>query len=81
MIRFIDLGKQIAQDKNDPDWPREFAIYDTLQASFLCFGGMQVFDCRQDILDNMDDNDQSYMKKVLSVLPEWVPKDNGTMVR
>jgi hypothetical protein len=81
LIRFIDLGKQIAQDQNDPDWPREFALYDTLQASFLCFGGMQVFDCRQDILDNMDDNDQSYTKKVLSVRPEWVPKANGTMVR
>jgi hypothetical protein len=29
----------------------------------------------------MDDDDQSYTKKVLSVLPEWVPKANGTMVR
>lgn len=81
MIRFIDLGKQIAQDKNDPEWPREFALYDTLQASFISIGGMQVFDCRQDLVDNMDDNDISYMRKVLSVIPEWVPKANGTMVR
>jgi hypothetical protein len=81
LIRFIDLGKQIAEDHSDPDWPREFALYDTLQASFLCFGGMQVFDSRKDLLENMDDEDQSYAKKVLSVLPEWVPKANGTMVR
>ena len=81
MIRFIDLGKQIAQDKDDPDWPREFALYDTYRHHSYASVDMQVFDCRKDLLENMDDEDQSYAKKVLSVLPEWVPKANGTMVR
>lgn len=30
MMRFIDLGKQIAVDETDPDYPRQFAFYDTI---------------------------------------------------
>lgn len=79
MIRFIDLGKQIAQDKDDPDWPREFALYDTLQASFLSFSGQQIFDSRQDLLDNIDDSDPAYLRKIIKVLPEWVPSGNKSI--
>jgi hypothetical protein len=81
MIRFIDLGKQIAPDPNDPEWMREFALYDTLEARFLDFGGQVVFDSREDLIENIDDNDPGYVKKILGLLPEWVPKDSRTMVR
>ena len=81
MIRFIDLGKQIAQDKNDPDWPREFAFYDTCLAQFLTFDGQQIFDSYEDILDQMDDHDSSYVKKIVGLIPEWVPRGKRTMAR
>jgi len=44
MIRFIDLGKQIAVDETDPEWPRQFAFYDTVYDVFYEFGGEQVWD-------------------------------------
>jgi len=82
LIRFIDLGKQIATDPNDPEWMREFAFYDTLQARFLDFSGQQVFDLRDDLLANLDDDDNpAYAKKILSLLPEWVPKASRTVMR
>ena len=81
MIRFIDLGKQIAQNENDPDWPREFALYDTLQAQFLSFSGQEVFDSKEDLLDNIDDPDPAYLRRIIKVLPEWVPSGNKTIVR
>lgn len=79
MIRFIDLGKQIAADHNDPDWPREFAFYDSLQASFLSFDGRQVFDSRQDLIEWMDDHDKAHVNRVLNLIPEWVPTSKRTM--
>jgi hypothetical protein len=81
VIRFIDLGKQIATDPNDPEWLREFSFYDTLQAQFLSFDGRQVFDSREDLVENLDDDEPAYAKRILSLLPEWVPKDSKTMVR
>ncbi len=82
MIRFIDLGKQIATDLNDPEWAREFAFYDTLEARFLDFGsGQQVFDSKEDVLNNLDEENTAYVKKILGLLPEWVPKDSRTMAR
>ncbi len=81
MIRFIDLGKQIALDENDPDWPREFAFYDTIQASFLTFSGQQIFDSLQDLLDQMDDEEDAYMKRITSLIPKWVPRGKKTTVR
>jgi hypothetical protein len=81
MIHFIDLGKQIAEDLNDPEWSREFALYDSLEARFIEFGGQQVFDSREDLLGNMDDEDQAYVKRILRLLPEWVPKGSREMVR
>lgn len=81
MIRFIDLGKQIALDENDADWPREFALYDTLQASFLTFSGQSVFDSTEDLLEQMDDSDVAYIKRVLNLLPAWVPRGKKTIER
>jgi hypothetical protein len=81
VIRFIDLGKQIATDPNDPEWTREFAFYDTLAASFLSLDGQQVFDSKEDVLKNIDEEESAYVKKILNVLPEWVPKSSNSMVR
>ena len=44
MIRFIDLGKQIAVDETDPDYPRQFAFYNTVNDQFISVNGSQVFD-------------------------------------
>jgi hypothetical protein len=81
MIRFIDLGKQIAEDHNDPEWPREFALYDTLEASFLSFAGQQIFDSKEDLIDNLDDDNPAYTRKIIGVLPEWVPNKKQTVSR
>ena len=81
MIRFIDLGKQIATDPNDTEWTREFAFYDTLTASFLCLDGQQIFDSREDVLANMDEDNQAYVRKIVGLLPAWVPKRIKTSVR
>ena len=81
MIRFIDLGKQIATDPNDTEWLREFSFYDTLQAQFLSFDGRQVFDSREDLVENLDDDEPAYAKRILGLLPEWVPKSSKDMVR
>lgn len=81
MIRFIDLGKQIALDENDPEWPREFCFYDTLQASFISFDGQQIFDSVEDLLEQMDDSDANYMRRVTSIIPAWVPRGKPTINR
>jgi hypothetical protein len=81
MIRFIDLGKQIATDPDDPEWMREFAFYDTCIAQFLSFDGRQVFDSREDLLEQMDDEDAVYMKRIIGLIPSWVPKSSKTTVR
>jgi hypothetical protein len=81
MIRFIDLGKQIALDKNDPDWPREFAFYDTCLAQFISLDGQQLFDSVEDVIEQMDDNDASYVKRIVGLIPAWVPRGKRTMVR
>jgi hypothetical protein len=81
MIRFIDLGKQIALDENDPDWPREFAFYDTCMAQFLSFDGQSIFDSLEDLLEQMDDEDAAYMKRITSLIPKWVPRGKPTINR
>ena len=44
MIRFIDLGKQIAVDESDPEWHRQFAFFNTIDDHFLEFNGEQVWE-------------------------------------
>jgi hypothetical protein len=75
------LGKQIALDENDPDWKREFAFYDTLQASFLSFSGQCVFDSMEDLIEQMDMEDAAMLKRVTSLIPAWVPRGKPTITR
>lgn len=79
MIRFIDIGKQNAVDPNDPKWPREFAFYDTLEAKFLSFAGQQIFDSVDDLIEQMDDLEASYVKRIIGLIPEWVPRGKPTL--
>ena len=81
MIRFVDLGKQIAVDENDPDWHREFCFYDTISASFLRFDGQSVFESWEDLLEQMDDEDPAFMKRITSLIPNWVPRGKPTINR
>ncbi len=81
MIRFIDLGKQIAGDPDDPEWAREFAFYDTMEAQFVSFDRRVVFDSVEDLKDCLDDNDAAYVRRILNLLPAWVPKNTRSMVR
>ena len=81
MIRFIDLGKQIALDENDPEWQRQFCFYDTCGASFLSFDGQQIFDSHEDVLEQIDDHDTAYIKRIMGLIPAWVPRGKRTMVR
>lgn len=81
MIRFVDLGKQIAEDHNDPDWPREFSFYDTLEARFLVLGNQQIFDSCDDLMEQLDEYETAYIKRIMGLIPAWVPRGKGTTVR
>jgi hypothetical protein len=81
MIRFIDLGKQLALDESDPEWSREFCFYDTIQAEFLSFEGQQVFESWEDLLEQIDDGDAAYLRRITSLIPTWVPKGKPTLNR
>lgn len=78
MIRFIDLGKQLALDENE-DRSRDFCFYDTIQAKFLVFGGQSIFDSWEDLLEQMDDAESGYMKRITSLIPKWVPRGRPTL--
>lgn len=43
MMRFIDLGKQIAVDESDPDEDRQFCFFNTIDSQFLKFDGESVW--------------------------------------
>lgn len=81
MIRFIDLGKQIAIHEDDPNWKRQYAFYDTLEARFLTIGSQQIFDSYEDVLGQLDGEDPAYMKRIMSLIPAWVPRGKPTVTR
>jgi hypothetical protein len=72
VIRFIDLGKQIAVDETDPDYPREFAFFDTVSGEFinLCQMG-HVWDSWTDIMKHADDLPIGTLERMWNVSPEW----------
>ncbi len=76
MIRFIDIGKQIAVDEYDPEWPREFAWFDTISDVFLCFDGAMVWESWNDFenswrLHYHGKGDPSELKRFRSLTHEW----------
>jgi hypothetical protein len=75
VIRFIDLGKQIALDETDPSWPRQFAFFNTIPDQFVKVNGYVVFDSLADLLTEIDQDetvDSYFTNRLLSLLPEWV---------
>ena len=81
MIRFVDLGKQIAVDENDPEYLPDFCFYDTISACFITFSGQQIFNSHEDLLEQMEDEDPAYMKRILGLIPNWVPRGKPTINR
>lgn len=73
MIRFIDLGKQIAVDETDPNWPRQFAFYDTVHDRFISINGYMVFDSLADLISEIEQNytDAEFANRLLNLLPDW----------
>ena len=72
MIRFIDLGKQIAVDESDPDYSRQFAFYNTISDTFLSANGGQVFDSWWEFLENAETELSSEMiNRCRALCPGW----------
>lgn len=72
MMRFIDLGKQIAVDETDPDYPRQFAFYNTASGEFIELAQMgHVWDSWIDILRFAGDEDPKLLDRLWGLSPEW----------
>lgn len=74
MIRFIDLGKQIAVDETDPDWPRQFAFFDTIYNRFVTINGYAVFDSMADLMSEMQQDDAmtpEFGNRLFGLMPDW----------
>jgi hypothetical protein len=84
MMRFIDLGKQIAVDESDPDWDREFAFFNTINDHFLEFDDEQVWDSWEQFEKSLMEHFQpisskqekeyvdGLMRRLKSLCPKWV---------
>jgi hypothetical protein len=75
MIRFIDLGRQIALDENDESWPRQFAFFNTINNQFVKINGYHVFDSLADLIQEMEQEDsmtEEFATRLVSLTPEWV---------
>jgi hypothetical protein len=73
MMRFIDLGKQISADESDPEYPRQFAFYNTISDQFVVVNGGTVFDTWNEFLDQAAlDLTVEEINRLKSLCPEWV---------
>ena len=73
MIRFIDLGKQIASYEADPEYPRQFAFYNTVSDTFLSANGGQVFDSWDEFLAHAAlELTLETINRCRSLCPKWV---------
>src|SRR5271163_3779191 len=72
MIRFIDLGKQIAVDETDPDWPRQFAFFDTVTDTFIELDqNGYVWNSWIDILKFGSGDDPKLLDRLWDLSPAW----------
>lgn len=73
MIRFIDLGRQVAGD--DEDGPKSFAFFDTVIDQFLAFDGDQVFETREEFDDACAESltSKDYDDRCRRLIPEDWP--------
>ena len=65
MIRFINIGDQIAENC------RAFAFFDTVTNTFLAFDGEQVFETEEEFIDAASGE---LLDHCLSLIPESVFK-------
>ena len=73
MIRFIDFGKQIAVDESDPEFPRQFAFYNTVSDQFLSANGGQVFDSWHEFEKNATGElSREMISRCFGLCPDWV---------
>lgn len=75
MIRFIDLGRQIAVDETDPAWPRQFAFFDTIPDQFIKIEGYVVFDSLADLIEKIELDESlspEFANRLLRLCPDWV---------
>lgn len=75
MIRFIDLGKQIAVDEDDPKYPRQFAFFDTIPSQFVKINGYVVFDSLADLMAEIEQDESvhaDFARRLLGLTPDWV---------
>lgn len=73
MMRFIDLGKQIAPYEDDPEYPRQFAFYNTINDQFVVVNGGTVFDTWDEFLDQAaGELSVEQINRLKSLCPKWV---------
>lgn len=75
MVRFVDLGKQLAVDETDPEWPRQFAFFDTISDTFMEINGSQVWDTWIDFHTDAcqdTDVDEALFKRLHGLAGSWV---------
>lgn len=75
MIRFVDLGRQLSAFEDDPNWPRQFAFYDTISDQFLIVNGGSAFDSWREFLAQAElDLSPAYIERLQALCPKWVLK-------
>lgn len=75
MIRFVDIGRQLAVDENDESEPRQFAFYNTIYNQFVKINGYHVFDSLGDFLSEVEQDDEisaEFATRLCGLMPEWV---------
>lgn len=63
MIRFIDLSDQICEGE------KEFAFFNTTAYAFLTFSGNQVWDTKQDFIEDYN-SDSDELNRYLGLIPD-----------
>lgn len=72
MMRFIDLGKQIATDESDPDYPRQFAFYNTITDKFVVANGGSAFSSWDEFLEHAaEELPLDLINRLKSLCPTW----------
>lgn len=73
MMRFVDLGKQLAVYESNPNYPRQFAFYNTVSDTFITANGGSAFDSWGDFLEQAaGELAPELINRLRSLCPQWV---------
>jgi hypothetical protein len=75
MIRFVDIGRQLAYDEKDESEPRQFAFYNTMFNQFVKINGYHVFDSLADLMQELEQDDTitaEFATRLINLTPKWV---------